>query len=159
MSDRPVTYPQTFVPSKLAAGEEYASVAAILECDDLPQATLHIPHWRINGKEAAVRVRALSLEERERVQKEPSIVEQYCLTWHLGCVNPPLTIDQAKALRSKNPHAVEQGAEFIWLLSALDQEWIAHVVETQTRAEPAPPADEPDAAADERPTARVRRVA
>lgn len=159
MSERQATYPQMFVPSKLAAGEEYASVTQILECDDLPQSTLHIPHWRIGGKDAAVRVRALSLEERERVQKEPSVMDQYCLTWHLGCLNPPMTIEQANALRRKNPHAVEQGANFIWLLSALDQEWIAHVVETQTNSEPEIAADEPDAAADDRPAARVRRVA
>jgi len=159
MSEPRVTYPQTFVPSKLAAGEEYASVTAILECDDLPQSTLHIPHWRIGGKEAAVRVRALSLEERERVQALPSVTDQYCLTWQLGCVSPSFTVDQANALRRKNPHAVEQGANFIWLLSALDQEWIEYVVENATGAEPASTADEPDAAADERPTARVRRVA
>ena len=159
MSDRPITHPQTFVPSRLAAGEDYASVAAILECSDLPEATLHIPHWRIGGKAAAVRVRALSLEERERVQQVQSTMDQYCLTWHLGCLNPPLTIEQANALRRKNPHAVEQGANFIWLLSALDQEWIAHVVETQTNAPPAEAADDGEPAADRDDSPRVRRVA
>jgi hypothetical protein len=156
MSDPNVTYPQTFLPSRLAAGEDYATVGQILACDDLKQATLHIPHWRIDGKPAAIRVRALSLTERDRVQKEDDIVTQYCLTWQLGCVAPSFTADQAAGLADKNPHAVEQGARFIWLLAALDQDWIDHVVTTNTAA-PAveAPADrEPGTDSDAHPPAR-----
>lgn len=157
MTDR-ITYPDVLMPSKLAAGEAYASVTAILECDDLPQATLHIPQWRINGAEAAVRVRALSLLERDRIQQAKTVVEEYCLTWHIGCMVPAFNMDQANALAQKNPHAVEQGALFIWTLSALDQEKIDRVVQHQTGAEP-PPTDKPVPLADAPPRGRVRRVA
>lgn len=142
------TYAQTFLPSRLASGEEYATVSQILECDDLPQSTIHIPHWRINGKPAAVRVRALSLRERDQVQREQDVIKQYCLTWQIACIAPTFNQDQAARLESKNPHAVEQGARFIWLLSALDQDWIDHVVTTQTAAPADAAGTERGAAAD-----------
>lgn len=154
-----VTHPSSLAPSPLAAGEEYASVTQILECEDLPHATLHIPHWRIRGKPAAIRVRALSLDERERVQLEKTTADQYCLTWHLGCVSPTFTVEQAQALKRKNPIAVESAVSFIWNLSALNQEWIDHVVQAQTGADAAPAASDDRAAADPESAARVRRVA
>lgn len=166
MSEPRATHPTSLLPSTLAAGEEYASVSAILECDDLPQATLHIPYWRVAGKPAAIRVRGLSLDEREQVQRagrlangQTDLAAQYCLTWQLGCVLPRFTAEQADALRRKNAHAVEQGALFIWTLSALDQGWIDHVVQQQTGAEPAPPPDDERAADDSESAPRVRRVA
>lgn len=165
MSDRSATHSQTLLPSKLAAGEDYASVTHILECEDLPQATLHIPHWRIGGKPAAIRVRALSLSERDRVQREQDATAQYCLTWQLCCVMPRFTTDQANRLAEKNPIAIEQVARFIWLLASLDQEWIEHVVETRTdapaaEAESAATADtDAGSAADSDDSPRMRRVA
>jgi len=165
MSDRDATYPSTLIPTRLAAGEEYASVSQILECDDLPQATLHIPHWRIGGKPAAIRVRALSLSERDQVQRVSDATAQYCLTWQLACIMPQFNQDQANRLASKNPIAVEQGARFIWLLAALDQEWIEDVVTRRTDAPPAEPAPAADAdtdagsAANPDDPARLRRVA
>jgi|GEM_PF-2987748 len=163
MTDR-ITYPDMLMPSKLAVGEDYASVTAILACEDLQQATVHIPQWRIGGQPAAVRVRALSLSEREQVQKCATLNEQYCLTWQLGCMLPAFTAEQANALANKNPNAVEQGALFIWTLSALDQEYIDRVVQQQTGAEPppadeSPPADKQTQLADANPRQRVRRVA
>jgi hypothetical protein len=152
MSESRITHPDYLLPSRLAAGEEYASVGAILECDDLLQATLHIPHWKIGGKEAAVRVRALSLSEREQVQRCATVVEQYCLTWQLGCVAPTFSQEQATALARKNPHAVEQGALFIWTLAALDQEYIDRVVQQETGAEANKTAEEPKSDAVPSPT-------
>jgi ribosomal protein L12E/L44/L45/RPP1/RPP2 len=163
--DRSATYNQTFLPSKLAVGENYATVSQILECDDLPQATLHIPHWRIAGSPAAIRVRALSLSERDQVQKAGDATAQYCLTWQLACVIPQFNADQANRLASKNPIAVEQGARFIWLLASLDQEWIEDVVTRRTDAPAAgaAPTGEADtdasAAANPDDSARLRRVA
>jgi len=158
MSEPTVTYPQAFIPSKLAADETYATVEQILLCSDLPQATLHIPHWRIGGVAVAVRVRALSLVERDLVQRETDTVEQYCLIWQLGCVVPTFTQAQANQLAEKNPHAVEQGASFIMTLSALNQDWIDHVVTTQTNAPAASASAEPGAAADPSHRARARRL-
>src|SRR5690242_20043554 len=98
MSDRSATHRQTLLPGRLAAGEEYASVSQILECEDLPQPTIHIPHWRIGGKPAAIRVRAPSLIERDQIQKAKDAVAQYCLTWQLCCIMPRFTSDQASKL-------------------------------------------------------------
>ena len=158
MSDSPITHPQALIPSKLAPGEEYATISQILECVDLPHATLHVPHWRVAGAPMAVRVRALSLVERDRVQREEDTVAQYCLTWQLACVVPTFTPEQANALAHKNPHAVEQVARFIWILSALDQEWIDRVVTTSTDAEPAAPDADARAAANTPARERTRRV-
>jgi len=158
MSDPSVTHPQTFLPSRLTAGEDYATVSQILGCDDLPHATLHIPHWRVNGAPVAIRVRALSLMERDRVQRESDAVAQYCLTWQLACVVPTFTEAQANQLADKNPHAVEQGARFMWLLSALDQDWIDHVVTTQTAAPAADAPTDERSAADPDNHPRARRM-
>lgn len=153
------------MPTRLAAGEEYATVDQILLCSDLPQATLTIPHWRINGKPAKIRVRGLSLSERDQVQKAGDLVAQYCLTWQIACVMPQFTQEQAKALATKNYDAVEKAVRFIWLLSSLDQEWIEDVVTQQTDAPPAEPPPPPDAdadadgGADRGDAARLRRVA
>lgn len=158
MSDSPITHPQTLIPSRLAAGEDYATVAQILAADDLPHATLHVPHWRIAGAALAVRVRALSLQERDRVQREEDTVAQYCLTWQLACVAPTFTPEQANALANKNPHAVEQVARFVWVLSALDQDWIDHVVTTNTDAPPLAAGADAGAAANTNVRPRARRM-
>lgn len=158
MSDSPITHATTLIPSRLAAGEEYATVSQILAVEDLPHATLHVPHWRVAGAPMAIRVRALSLIERDRVQREDDTVAQYCLTWQLACVVPTFTPEQANALANKNPHAVEQVARFIWILSALDQEWIDRVVTTNTDAPPVTASSDAGAAADTPTRERARRM-
>lgn len=152
--DRSATHPQTLLPSRLAAGAEYATTAQILECDDLPQVTLHIPHWRM-----WIRVRALSLSERDQVQKANDTTAQYCLTWQLACVAPQFNQDQAARLTSKNPIAVEQVARFIWLLASLDQEWIEDVVTRRTDAPATTAGADESSAADPADSPRIRRVA
>jgi hypothetical protein len=159
MTDR-ITYPDVLMPSKLAAGEEYASLAQIVMCDDRPQATIHVPQWRVDGKPAAIRVRALSLSQKERINREStaqgafSSQAQTLATIREGCVSPAFDREQAEALAEKSFHALEQIANFVWTLSALDQEWIERVVQTATGAEPA--ADDQPAAT---PRGRIRRVA
>lgn len=137
MSDPSITHTTTFLPSRLAAGEEYATVTQLLECDDLKQITLHIPHWRINGKPAAIRVRALSLSERERILRETETTAQYCLAMQIACVVPTFTEDQAARLADKNAFAIEPIVQMILRVGALREDWIDHVVSIQTGA-PAP---------------------
>lgn len=163
MTDR-ITYPDVLMPSRLQAGEEYASLAQIVMVDDRPQATIHVPQWRIDGKPAAIRVRALSLSQKERINRE-SIVDgafsaqaQTLITIREGCIIPAFDREQADALAEKSFHALEQIANFIWTLSALDQEWIERVVRAATGAEP-PAADEPVAQKAAAPRGRIRRVA
>lgn len=155
MTDR-ITYPDTLLPSRLGTGEDYASVTQILQCEDLPASTVHIPHWRVNGKPAAIRVRAASLADMDAIGRESGAM-QYIVTIRRCCVAPAWTEEQAAGLWEKNPQAVEQIARFIWLLGSLDQEWIDATVQSLTGAEPpAAAAPDPSAAASR---ARVRRVA
>lgn len=153
-----IIYPDSLLPSSLADGEAYASVRDILENDDLQQATIHVPYWRVNGRAAAIRVRALTLEERERVNSLTDAADQFCRIWQYGCMQPVFTQEQAQALRRKNPNAIDQVARFILTLSRLDQDWIARVVEEQTQAAPAVQ-DEQDEQPDASPTRRIKRVA
>ena len=134
-------------PSKLEAGEEYASVSDIMDTIDLPEATIKIPHWRKNGKPMAVRVRALSILQREAIQKESTgkdgtvnHIAEIEATWREGCVTPKFDLIQAARLRHKNGAALEQGAAFIWSLSLLDQEMIDATVQALAGAPPAPDA-------------------
>lgn len=136
------------VPTKLQAGEEYASVDDILACSDLPEATVRVPHWKRNGAQLVLRVRALSLEQKDAVLRESRTgdgqideVAQICATLREGCMVPRFTAAQAEQLRSKNPTALEQVAKFIWTLSALDQELIDALVQSLTGAAPPPPDD------------------
>lgn len=135
-------------PTKLQPGEEYASVDDILACSDLTEAIVRVPHWKRNGAALALRVRALSLEQKDRILRESRArdgqldeVAQICATLREGCLMPRFTAPQAEQLRTKNPTALEQVAKFIWSLSALDQDLIDAVVQTLTGA--AGPPDNP----------------
>lgn len=144
MTDR-ATYPDTLLPSRLAAGEDYASASAILACDDLPQTTIHIPQWRVGGRPAAIRVRAPSLEDMDAIGQQAAGAAQYVETLRRCCVVPSFNQEQAEQLLGKSAQAIEQIARFIWVLGTLDQDWIDRVVQTQTGAEAAPEAP-PEAA-------------
>ena len=80
-------------PTKLEAGEAYASVEDILLAADLPEAVIRVPYWRKNGQSLALRVRALSLEQKDRILQE--------------CRRPNGTIDEVKQLEGEE----EGGAE------------------------------------------------
>ena len=135
------------VPTTLQAGEGYASVDDILACSDLAEATIRVPHWKRNGAQLVLRVRALSLEQKDAVLRESrgkdgqlDEVAQICATLREGCMVPRFTAAQAEQLRTKNPTALDQVAKFIWTLSALDQELIDALVQQLTGAAPAPAA-------------------
>lgn len=154
MTDR-ATYPDTLLPSRLAAGEDYASASAILAFDDRPTATIHIPHW--GG--AAIRVRAPSLADMEQIGQAAPGADQYITTIRLCCVLPAFNAEQAEQLRDKSAQAVEQIARFIWVLGTLDHDWIARVVQTETPAETERPAAAGPAAKHPRVRTPVRAVA
>ena len=119
----------TLLPTRLESGEEYATVGAILAADDRSHATIRIPQWG----NAALRVRALSLAQRDAVDRaslraDGSIdsVKQITETLRLGCVVPQFSAAQA-----------EQIARFILGLSVLDQDYIETVVQQLSGARPA----------------------
>lgn len=132
-------------PTKLKDGEEYASVDDILACSDLAEAIIRVPHWKRNGAQLVLRVRALSLEQKDLVLRESRTkdgqldeVVQTCATLREGCMVPRFTAAQAEQLRTKNPTALNQVATFIWTLSALDQDLIDGLVQQLTGAAPPP---------------------
>lgn len=117
----------------------------VLACSDLAEAIVRVPHWKRNGAQLALRVRALSLEQRDRILQESrrrdgttDEVAQICATIREGCLLPRFTAPQAAQLRTKNPTALELVAKFIWSLSALDQDLIDATIQALTGAEPAP---------------------
>lgn len=149
-------------PASLEAGEDFARLDDILACQDIPEITIRVPWWRRKGKPMPVRVRGLDLDEQEQVrnaaaravheQDRARGVRQHwptfvVMTLALGLVSPGVTYDQAKRLAKKNAKACEQIANFIWVISSVEQERIDEIV-----AELAGLADEPeDAGLDARP--------
>lgn len=130
-------------PTKLEAGEAYASVEDILLAADLPEAVIRVPYWRKNGQSLALRVRALSLEQKDRILQEcrrPNgtidEVKQLEGTLREGILVPRFDANTAERLRHKNPEALDQVFSTIWTLSALDQDTIDAVVAAETGAPP-----------------------
>lgn len=158
--------PTALLPTRLAPGEQYASVADILEAQDLAEATIHVPFWTDrSGTPLAIRVRGLSLEQQDQVrmlaarkvakadralgvkQHWPTFV---AMTLHYGLTAPSLTPEQALALFRKNAEAVESICSFIWLISAVAQSVIDTIVSDLARAEGSAetPTQEPEDAPD-----------
>lgn len=134
-------------PGKLEPGDDYATVEDIMGSNDLTEATVKVPQWRKHGKPLAIRVRALSLAQREAVQKESTNkdgtvdhIAEIEATLREGCVMPRFDILQASRLRHKNGAALEQIATFIWSLSSVDQELIDATVQALSGAPAAPDA-------------------
>lgn len=132
-------------PTALAAGDDYASVDDIFDVTDLPEATIRIPGWKKKGKELLIRVRALSLAQRELIAKESTrkdgttdAVAEIEATLREGCVMPRFDLLQAGRLRHKNGRVLEQIASFIWALSSIDQDLIDATVQGLAGAQPAP---------------------
>lgn len=132
-------------PTKLDAGEDYATIDDILSCSDLAEATIKVPGWKKNGKPLALRVRAPSLAQRELIQNESTgkdgkvdHIAEIEATLRECVMVPKFTIHQAAQLRTKNGAVAEQVARFIWTLGQLDQETIDGIVQKLAGAEPPP---------------------
>src|SRR5690242_11758210 len=125
--------------SSLAPGEDYPSAGDLLAADDLPQLTLRV--W---GK--PIRVRGLSLEEREKIRAEAwradgqrdttAMVVAYL---QAGIVAPALNEAQAKQFARKHASSVEQVYLFIDRLTELDYDLV--VAQAQAIAGLAPGAE------------------
>lgn len=111
----------------------YASAADLLGADDLQQKDLTVPGWKVAGVPAKIRVRGLTLPERESVllgswkdgkQEELLLVAGYL---RHGIVKPELTADQALALAQKHAGTVAYVARFIQDLTNLDYDLIEAV--------------------------------
>lgn len=150
-------------PASLESGEDFARLDDILTCQDIPEITIRVPWWRRKGKPMPVRVRGLDLDQQDQVRTAAAraVAEQdrargvrqhwptfVRMTLALGLISPALTYEQAAKLTRKNAKACEQIANFIWVISSVEQERIDEIV-----AELAGLADEPeDAGLDARPS-------
>lgn len=131
-------------PTPLAAGQSYASVAEIRDCQDLPcmPITPSIrradgatePLWtRPDGTPLTILVRALSFEERREVQQvagddnDDQAALEACLR---GIKEPQFSREQlAEVLAKKHPAALDAIAETIYALCDLP----AGMVEREVR--------------------------
>lgn len=111
----------------LAAGEDYASAADLLAADDLPHETLTVWGWKKNGAPLKIRVRGLSLVEREEVRATTWLangmrdnVKLYLGYIQRGVVVPQLNDEQARQLMDKHAGTVEQIADYISVLTEMD---------------------------------------
>lgn len=117
--------------SGLDQGEDYASAADLLAADDLPQHTLTVWGWKKNGAALKVRVRGLTLVEREAVRAAAwlptglrDIAVLYAGYLRHGMVVPSLNDEQARQLTEKHAATVEQIADYISALTELDYDAI-----------------------------------
>jgi hypothetical protein len=111
----------------LTTGEDYASAADLLAADDLPHETLTVWGWKKNGAPLKIRVRGLSLTEREEVRAGAWLpngmrdnVTLYLGYIQRGVVVPQLNEQQARQLMDKHAATVEQIANYISVLTEMD---------------------------------------
>lgn len=117
-------------------GADYASAADILTLDDRPSMDVRVPGWNhADGKPIIVRIRALSLADRQWINTTAGIgtardESKFILaTIHRGIVEPALTWPQTQLLRDHNEQTLEMLADTIWELSGLDQRAVDLFVE------------------------------
>lgn len=137
-------------PTKLEPGEAYASVEDILLASDLPEMIVRVPRWKRNGASLALRVKALSLVQKEAVLRESrrpdgtiDTIVYTEATIREGVMIPRFDANTAERLRLKNPTDLDLIVQTIWTLSALDQDIIDAVVTEQTGAAPPEPPEPP----------------
>lgn len=112
---------------QLESGEDYASAADLLAADDLPQHTITVWGWKKNGAPLKIRVRGLSLVERETIRASTwlptglrdnvALIAGYL---RHGVVVPQLNDEQARQLTEKHAATVEQVTDYISALTELD---------------------------------------
>lgn len=156
--------PRHLLPTRLADGEDYPSVDELMALGGLVACTVRVPFWRrADGADVPVRVSGLDLPTQEaiRLQAARAVkkedrergVRQHgptfaAATLAAALAAPRLTFEQAMALvRGRHAAGVELLVNFIWAISAVDQETVDAIVAAEAEAELAAeaPADELDA--------------
>jgi hypothetical protein len=127
----------------------YASAEDLLTVSDLPERAVTIRRWHKNGRALTIRVRALDLDQQDRVNQaaltknaktgewQQSVAAFNAATLEHAIVVPRLDTAQAQAMRKHNPVIIEKLVNFIWSLSALDDD----TIEQYARALANPPPD------------------
>ncbi len=126
----------------------YASAEDLTTVADLPERAVTIRRWHKNGKALTIRVRALDLDQQDRVNQAALIKNTKTGEWQQSIAAfsaatlleaitvPRLTKEQAQAMRGHNPIIIEKLVDFVWSLSALDDDTIEHYA--RTLANPTP---------------------
>jgi hypothetical protein len=118
--------------STLDAGEDYASVADILACEDRLHDTVTVWGWKKNGGPLKLRVRGLSLPQREEVRatawRRDGRRDMIALTigyFVSGFVAPSLNEEQARQIvETKHAGTVEKISDYINMLTELNHDQI-----------------------------------
>jgi hypothetical protein len=111
----------------------YAAIDDLLAADDLQSCDLLVNGWKVAGVAAKIRVRGLTLPEREAAQlgawKDGRQDEQLLVAGYLryGVVVPTLNEAQAEQLARKHAGTVTYVARFIMDLTNLDYDLIQAV--------------------------------
>lgn len=134
----------------------YATADDLLTVSDLPERNVTIRRWHKNGKALTIRVRALDLDQQDRINQaalakngktgewQQSVAAFNAATLLEAMTVPKLDSAQAQAMRKRNPVIIEKLVQFIWSLSALDDD----TIEEYARALANPQADTIPAAPD-----------
>jgi hypothetical protein len=135
----------------------YASADDLLTVSDLPERNVTIRRWHKNGKPLTIRVKALDLDQQDRVNHaaleknrktgewQQSVASFNAATLEHAVIVPKLTAEQAQAMRKHNPVIIEKLVQFIWGLSALDDETIENYARSLANAPSETPPDAPSA--------------
>lgn len=142
MSDQPVVY---------------ASAEDLLTVSDMPERAVTVRRWHKNGKPLTIRIRALDLDQWDRVNQAALIKNNKTGDWQQSIaafnaavlleavIVPKLTPEQARAMRQHNPIIIGKLVEFVQSLSALDDETIEGYARVLANPTPDPAAAESDA--------------
>jgi hypothetical protein len=135
----------------------YASAEDLMTVDDLPERNVTIRRWHKNGKSLNLRIRALDLDQQDKVNHaaleknrktgewQQSIAAFNAATLLELVIVPKLTPEQAQAMRKHNPVIIQSLVDFGWGLSALDDDTIEGYARALANPTPDTSAPTPDA--------------
>lgn len=134
----------------------YASAEDLLTVGDLPERNITIRRWQKGGAPLVIRIRALDLDQQDRINQESLIRNPKTGAWEQStaafcaaslrelCVSPKLTNEQAQAMRKRNPDIIRKIVDFGWFLGGLDDETIERAARAMANPEPSPSPDAGD---------------
>ena len=145
-------------PLEASIAVTYASADDLLTVSDLPERNVAIRRWHQNGKPLTIRIRALDLDQQDRVNQAALTYNTKTKEWQQSVpafnaatlleaiVVPRLTAEQAQAMRKRNPVVIAKLVDFIWSLAALDDDTIEQYARALANPSPDPANAAPAAA-------------
>lgn len=135
----------------------YASAEDLLTVSDLPERAVTIRRWHKNGKPLTIRIRALDLDQQDKINQaaleknkktgewQQNVAAFNAATLLEAVIVPRLTPEQAQAMRKHNAVILDKLVTFIWSLSSLDDDTIEQYARSLANSPPDPTAAAPDA--------------